>query len=197
MGAKGGHHSGRRGWASQRAQRASQRAQRATRSEEGWKVSLTQATSPCWALPGRRAAPCGTAPIGVQPTGQAEAPRPRPRLCWEPCLGGGPRGAWCRASRCCSPGSMHPSAPVPQKGRRLARHPTIRSGSDTHRSAPAESPLRSREAPRRWGGPPLVLGLRLQAGQSSGEYPHPPPWSPGNGSGPRAGPRPSGLTSVR
>lgn len=28
----------------------------------------------CRALPGGRAAPCGTAPIGVQPTGQAEAP---------------------------------------------------------------------------------------------------------------------------
>ena len=175
VGAKGGHHSGRHRWASQRAQRASQRAQRATRSEEGWKVSLTQAASPCWALPGRRAAPRGTAPIGVQPTGQAEAPRPRPRLCREPSLGGGPRGAWCRASRCRSPGSMHPSAPAPQKGRRLARHPRIRSGSDTHRSAPAESPLRSGEAPRRWGGPPLVLGLRLQAGQSSGEHPTPDP----------------------
>lgn len=62
-----GQHAGRRG-------RASQGAQRATTREEGRKVSLAQAVSLCRALPGGRAAPCGTAPIGVQPTGQAEAP---------------------------------------------------------------------------------------------------------------------------
>ena len=100
-------HTGRRGWASQRAQRATTR-------EEGRKVSLAQAVSLCWALPGGRAAPCGTAPIGFQPTGQTEAPE-----------GGAGRGPV---------GSLDPSLSLPQP----PEHPPLHLAPSLSRSCPPE-----------------------------------------------------------
>ena len=187
-------HTGRRGWASQRAQRATTR-------EEGRKVSLAQAVSLCWALPGGRAAPCGTAPIGFQPTGQTEAPE-----------GGAGRGPV---------GSLDPSLSLP----RPPEHPPLHLAPSLSRSCPPEGtqagmtpqkygvaltrtthlsacriPAReaqglTSEAPRRLGGPPLVLRLRLR-GQPSGAQP-PPTGAQEVAPGPSAGPRPSGLNGVR
>ena len=104
LGAEGGHRRGHKG---------QQRARKVGRS--AW-PRLCPSAGPCQA---------GEQPhAGRRPSGSSQQARLKPQREGQ---GGGPWGAWTRASRCHSPRSTRPStwlpvsaAHVPQKGRRLA-----------------------------------------------------------------------------
>lgn len=175
LGAEDGHRRGHKG---------QQRARKVGRS--AWPRMC-----PLWALPGRRAAPCGTAPVGTSQQarlkprgggGRAEAreePGPEPLAAWAPGTPAPP------------PGSRSQQLTSPRRDAGWHDTPEIRSGSDVHRSPQRLQNPRSGgsgsalRGPSELGGPPLVLRLRLH-GQPSGAQP--PTGAQEVAPGPSAGP---------